>query len=148
MRAIKLISAALGAMVALLIAVLWWTGRPPRRPGSLSSSAIHFEPNNVPFTLHETGYWLDCWFDGRANVDRCKLTDVKGTQLFEDVFLPCEGQSPLPQRDLVFDARRTGYKWTGSYDKGISVPVVYLANGQILLPRSVYVEAKRHAGCS
>lgn len=147
MRVMKLIGGALGVMIALIVVVLWWTGRPPRRPASVSSSALHFEPNNVPFTLHKTGYWLDCWFDERTNVDRCKLTDVKGTALFEDVFLPCEGQSPL-QRDLVFDARRTGYTWTGSYDKGINVPVVYLENGQILLPRSAYVEAKHHAGCS
>ena len=131
-----------------LIALLWWTGRPPQRPVNLSSRALHFEPNNVPFTLHKTGYWLDCWYDEQARVDRCKLTDVYGKGLFEDVFLTCEGEAPLFQKDLVFDARRTGYTWTWSYEKGISVPVIYLANGQILLPRSAYAEAKHHGGCS
>lgn len=148
MRGMKLIGAALGVMVILFVVFLWWTGLPPRRPASVSSSALHFEPNNVPFTLHKTGYWLDCWFDESANIDRCKLTDVRGAALFEDEFLPCDGQAPLSQRDLVFDARRTGYTWTGSYEKGISVPVIYLANGQILLPRSAYAEAKHHGGCS
>ena len=130
-------------MFLLAVVVLWWTGRPPRRPTSLSSNALHFEPNNVPFTLHQTGYWLDCWLDEHANTDRCKLTDVKGNALFEDVFLPCEGGSPVPKSDLVFDERPTGYSWTGSYEKGISVPVIFLANGQILLPRSIYEEAKK-----
>jgi hypothetical protein len=148
MQVIKLIGAGLGAMIVGALVILWWTGRPPRRPSNVSARALHFEPNNVPFTLHKTGYWLDCWFDERANIDRCKLSDVKGTALFEDEFLPCEGPSPLPQSDLVLDVRRTGYTWTGSYEESISVPVIYLANGQILLPRRVYGEAKKHGGCS
>lgn len=104
MRSITLIGATLGTLIVLAVVVVWWTGRPPRRPSGLSPNALHFEPSNVPFTLHQTGYWLDCWLDEHADVDRCKLTDVKGNALFEDVFLPCEGQSPVPKSDLVFDA--------------------------------------------
>jgi hypothetical protein len=148
MRIIKPIGAILGTMIFVAAVVVWWTGRPPRRPINLSPHALHFEPSNVPFTLHQTGYWLDCWLDEHANSDRCRLTDVKGSALFEDVFLPCDGQSPVPQSDLVFDARRTGYTWTGSYEKGVSVPVIFLTNGQILLPRSAYEESrKRTVGC-
>jgi hypothetical protein len=91
---------------------------------------------------------LDCWLDEHANVDRCKLTDVQGNALFEDVFLPCEGEAIFPKSDLVFDVRRTGYSWTGSYEKGINVPIIYLVNGQILLPKSAYKESKRTVDCS
>ncbi len=148
MRSITLIGATLGTLIVLAVVVVWWTGRPPRRPSGLSPNALHFEPSNVPFTLHQTGYWLDCWLDEHADVDRCKLTDMKGNALFEDVFLPCEGQSPVPKSNLVFDARRTGYTWTGSYEKGIKVPVVFLVGGQILLPKSAYEEAKKTVDCS
>ena len=138
----------LGTVIILTAIVLWWEGHKPRRPPTVSSNALYVLPNNVPFTLHKTGYWLDCWFDEHANVDRCKLTNEQGTGSFEDVFLPCVGQTPLPQGELVFDTRWTGYTWTRTPDKGINVPVVYLKDRQVLLPQRFYAEAKRDAGCS
>jgi hypothetical protein len=138
----------LGTVIILAVGVLWWLGHKPRRPRTVSSHALYVLPNNVPFTLHKTGYWLDCWFDQHAKVDRCKLTDENGNGTFEDVFLPCVGQTPLKQWELVFDTRWTAYTWTRSPDKGINVPVVYLKDRQVLLPQSFYAEAKRGAGCS
>lgn len=144
MRAIKLIGAILGTMMVLAVVVLWWAGRPPRRPASLSSNALYIEKGVVPFKLSSTpGDWLDCWFDEHEQVDRCKMTDESGKLEFEDVFLPYEGQSPLLQDKLVFDTRRTGHVWTGSYEKGTRIPVVYLSDGEILLPRSEYEKAKQ-----
>ncbi len=140
--------AAVGTVIILAVIALWWEGHTPRRPRSVSSNALFVLPNNVPFTLHKTGYWLDCWFDKQASVDRCKLTDEKGIGSFEDVFLPCIGQTPLPQTELVLKARWTGRVWTRSPDTGINVPVVYLENDQVLLPQSFYREAKRNVGCS
>jgi hypothetical protein len=144
----KFTSVVLGAVIILAAVVLWWEGHNPRRPRTVSSNALYVLPNNVPFTLHKTGYWFDCWFDKHASVDRCKLTDEKGAGSFEDVFLPCIGQTPLPQGELVFDTRWTGSTWTRSPDKRINVPVVYLEDRQVLLPQSFYAEAKRDAGCS
>ncbi len=138
----------LGTVIILTAIVLWWGGHKPRRPRTVSSNALYVLPNNVPFTLHKTGYWLDCWFDENANVDRCKLTDENGTRSFEDVFLPCVGQTPLPQGELVFNTRWTGYIWTRSPEKGINAPVVQLQDGQVLLPQSFYAQAKRDARCS
>ena len=144
----KFTGVVLGAVVVLVAVVLSWAGRPPQRPHGVSPNALHVEPNNVGFTLHKKGYWLDCWFDKDANVDRCRLTNAKGTGLFEDAFLPCVGQTPLPQSELVLNARWTGNTWTQSQDKRINVPVVFLENGQILLPRSLYTEARQEVYCS
>lgn len=98
--------------------------------------------------IAKTGYWVDCWFDEHANVDRCKLADEKGTVSFEDVFLPCIGKEPLHQSVFVFNGRRlwTAYIWNRSPEKGTEVPVVFV-NGQVLLPRSFYAEAKRDVYC-
>jgi hypothetical protein len=142
MHAIKLIGALLGAMIVVVIAVLWWAGRAPRRPTDLSPNALYIERGVVPFKLPSTGEWLDCWFDDHERVDRCKLTDKKGTLEFEDVFLPYDNQPPPPQTKLVLDRRRTGQVWTGSYEKGTLIPVVYLTDGEILLPRSEYEKSK------
>jgi hypothetical protein len=66
--------------------------------------------------------------------------------VFEDVFLPCVGQTPLPQNELVFK-RETGQTWIQSHDKGVNVPAVYVRYGQILLPRSLFAEARQQVYC-
>ena len=143
----KLSRVIVGTLVVLAAFVLLWAGHKPRRPHTVSSNAFYVLPNNVPFRLHKTGYWLECWFDQHENVDRCKLTDENGNGTFEDVFLPCVGQTPLPQSELVFK-RFTGDTWTQSRDKRANVPVVYLDNGQMLLSRSLFAEAKQQVYCS
>src|ERR1700756_188486 len=99
----KFIGIVFGTVIVPIAVVLWWAGGPPQRPHSVSSNALHVEPNKVGFTLRQTGYWVDCWFDKDSSVDRCKLTDAKGTELFEDAFLPCVGQTPYDQSELVID---------------------------------------------
>ena len=64
----KFTRVVLGTVIILTAIVLWWEGHKPRRPRTVSSNALYVLPNNVPFTLHKTGYWLDCWFDEHANV--------------------------------------------------------------------------------
>jgi len=137
----------LGTVIILAAGLLWWLGHKPRRPLTVSSNALYVLPNNVPFTFHKTGYWLDCWFDQHAKVDRCKLTDENGNGVFEDVFLPCGGQTSLPQSELVFNTHRTGYTWTRSPDGRINAPIVQLKHGQVLLPQSFYAEAKSDVYC-
>jgi hypothetical protein len=143
----KFSRAVLGTVLILAASFLWWVGHKPGRPHTVSSNALYVLPNNVPYTLHKTGYWLECKFDPHENVDRCKLTGENGNAVFEDVFLPCVGQTPLPQSELVFK-RLTGDTWTQSPDKKVNVPVVYLDNGQMLISRSLYAEAKQEVYCS
>jgi hypothetical protein len=143
----KLSRVIVGTVIILAAFVLWWVGHKPRRPHTVSPNALYVLPNNVPFRLHKTGYWLECRFDQHENVDRCKLSDENGNAAFDDVFLPCVGQTPLSQSELVFKWR-TGETWTQSPDKRINVPVVYLDNGQMLLSRSLFAEAKQQVYCS
>ena len=143
----KFSRAAAGAAIILAAFVLWWEGHTPRRPRTVTPGAIFVLPNNVPFTLHKTGYWLECWLDKQASADRCKLTNERGKETFQDVFLPCVGHTPLAQSDLLFKSR-TGSRWIRSSDSRINVPIIYLENGQLLLPQSFYAEAEQQVYCS
>ncbi len=136
-----------GTVIILAALVLWWAGHKPRRPGTVSSNALYVLPNNVPFALYRRGYWLECSFDQFENVDRCRLTDENGTISFEDVYLPCVGHTPLSQRELVFNPQQTGRVWTRSPDNRINAPVIHLENGQDLLPKSSYAQAKGEVYC-
>lgn len=129
-----------GTLVVLAAFVLWWAGHKPRRPRTVASNALYVLPNDVPHRLFQTGYWLECWFDQHDNVDRCKLTDAHGIVSFDDVFIQCEGCTPLTQSELVF-RRETGRTWIQSCDKRVNVPVVYVAYGETLLPRSLKCRA-------
>ncbi len=135
-----------GTLIILAPIVLWWAGHKPRRPHTVSSNALYVLPNNVPFRLHQTGYWLECWFDQHDNVDRCKLTDEHGAVSFEDVFIQCDSCTPLPESELVFEGD-TGHIWIQSCDKRVDVPVIYVKYDQTLLPRSLYGEAKQEVHC-
>ena len=143
----KLSRVVVGTVIMCAAFALWWVGHKPRRPHTVSPNALYVLPNNVPFRLHKTGYWLECWLDQHENVDRCKLTDENGTVSFEDVFLQCKGCTPLPQSELVFK-RETGGTWIQSCDKRVNVPVVYVKYGQTLVPRSIYAEANQEVHCS
>jgi hypothetical protein len=135
-----------GTLIILGAFGVWWTGHKPRRPHTVSSNAVYVVPNNVPVRLRQAGYWLECWFDQRDNVDRCKLTDERGTVSFEDVFLQCKSCTPLPQSELVFRSE-TGRTWVQSCDKRVNVPLIYVAYGETLLPRSLYTEANQEVHC-
>ena len=122
----------------------WWEGRRPERPLDLPTNAIYIESGIVPFKLKSTpGRWIGCWYDSSDKLDHCKVTNENGRLEFEDVFLPYEGEVAVSQSDLAFDVRRTRTVWTGSYENGILVPIIYLTNGQILLPRTIFEKAKR-----
>ena len=133
-------------LAILAVLVIWWAEHKPRRPHDVSSSALYVLPNNVPFRLRQTGYWLECWFEPHENVDRCKLTASNGTVSFEDVFLQCEGCTPLPQSELVFK-RETGGTWVQSCDKRVNAPIIYVKYDQTLVPRSLYAEARQGFHC-
>jgi hypothetical protein len=147
MRVFRTIGAVACGILGIVVAVgllFWWEGRRPERPASLPPNAIYIESGVVPFKLKSTpGRWLGCWYDANDQFDHCKVTNENGWLEFEDVFLPSEGQITVSQSDLVLDIHRTGTLWTGSYEKGITVPVIYLTNGQILLPRTIFEKAKR-----
>jgi len=138
----------LGTLIVLLAVVLLWEGRKTRRPPNVSTNALYVLPDDAQLRLGNKGYWVDCWFDEQANVDRCKLMDAKGTGLFEDVFLPCVGKEPLRQSLFVVNERRHWgvFTWKRFPDKGVTVPVVYVYD-QVLLPRSFYAEAMSDVYC-
>jgi hypothetical protein len=142
----KISRVMVGTIIILAAFVLWWAEHKPRRPHTVSSNALYVVPNNLPLRLRQTGYWLECWFDQHENVDRCKLADTSGNGVFEDVYVTCGSQATIPQSELVYK-RETGRKWIQSPDERVNLPVLYVRYDQILVPRSLYTEAKQEGFC-
>lgn len=136
-----------GAVIVLgIVAVLWSVRRVPQRPHTVSSSAVYLLPSNVPLGSFQNGYWLECWFDQHENNDRCKLADKNGNGVFEDVYVTCGIQATIPQSELSVEPD-TGRTWIQLHKETLNLPVVHVRYGQILVPRSLYVEAKQEGYC-
>jgi len=136
----------LGFMVAVFIVLLLLMVRGtriPKRPANISTWGVFLEVGSVPFKFSTHGDWLECWKDDEVNMDRCKFTDEKGAVYYEDFVVPYDGVSPVPEGQLSIDVVRTGSLHYGVTAKNMSFPVIFLQNGQILLPKSDYEWGKR-----
>jgi hypothetical protein len=135
-----------GTVLILAVFAFGWAEHKPRRPHTVSSTALYVVPDNLPFRFRQPGFWLECWLDHGENVNRCKLTDESGKVSYEDVFLPWPGHTPLPESELLIKPW-TGHAWIQSCDKRINVPVVSVKYGQALVPRSLYAQATHEEHC-
>ena len=133
----------LGALFIAFLALMWWGSRIPKRPSVISPSGIFIERGSVPFKLSTHGDWLDCWQDLSTRMDHCRLTDEKGGLKFEDTFLPYKTEVSIPGPELKIDVNKTGHLWMGVTAEKVSLPIIFLQNGEILLPKSEYEKAKK-----
>lgn len=133
-----------GVVVVLLIAVAvvfvlsWWGARIPSRPKDISENGVFLERGAVPFQFSTHGDWADCWQDSNGKLTRCRFTDEAGVVEFEDVFISETGTSEIRAGDLKIDTSRTASLRT-------SPPLIFLHDGDILLPRSQFEKAKQVA---
>jgi hypothetical protein len=148
----------IGIVILLLAAMLklnhWWANLPPKRPANVPSTAGYYGGLATPFPSLKRGDWVTCWFDSGKNVDRCRVTHVDGTLIYEGVYLPYQSQTPIPQSELLIDSDAmnlaqeqvdVGTPWTKGSDvmDFRVVPLVCLHNGKVLIPEKAYVQGSK-----
>jgi hypothetical protein len=145
MALLKNVIYAVAATSALLIGGLvgmhWLANKVPTRPKAVAQNAAFLWAPAVGFPggLPRRGWWLACWEN--HGHDHCRLSDIDGNTQYQGEFVPYGGKAPLSSDQLEIDTERTTEHkvWIGSE----LVPLVYLKNGEILVPASGYDEAKR-----
>jgi hypothetical protein len=134
---------AVAAVMVLLVAEIgfayWWTGRVPTRPPSVDESAVFLWAPYVGLPGPRRGWWLSCSEDNGRN--RCKLSDVKGSTEYEGEFVPYSGKTTVPADELKIDVEKT--RENKIWIENAWVPLVFLANGKILIPASKYEQGKQ-----
>ena len=125
----------------VITAAYWWANIPPVRPDEVPPTAVFLWGQSVGLPAQKRGSWLNCWFDSEQNVNRCRVTRLDGSLLHEGIFVPYGGQTSIPTRELEIDptASRREAVWV----EGKFVPVVYLRNGSILIPKESYQAGKK-----
>jgi hypothetical protein len=138
MTVFEKMSVALGMVLLLIVAgffgAYWWSSTPPNRPKAVAPTAVFLWAPHVGLPAPRRGWWISCRYD--ANHDYCRLSDIRGSTQYDGEFIAYHTKAAVPASELNIDPEKsTDHKvWVGD----TLVPLVYLKNGDILIPRESY----------
>lgn len=120
-----------------VVGAYWWANTVPSRPKGVSSNAVFLWAPYVGFPGPRRGWWLAC--SEQTGHNRCTLSGVDGNAEYEGEFVPYGRKPAIPADQLRIDPIKTREHkvWVGE----ALVPLVYLDNGEVLVPASKYEEA-------
>lgn len=136
-----IILAIVGASVLVIVGAYWWANIPPKRPQNVSSDAVFLWAGHLGLPAAKHGTWIECWVDTDNGVNRCKLTNMDGTVAYEGIFVANTGKAPVVPYNLKILSEQTGQSvdlWVRI--KGQLIPLVFLKNGSVLIPKDAYQE--------
>lgn len=136
-------STALGLFLLVLaggfFGAHWWSRIPPKRPANVASNAVFLWAPHVGLPAPRRGWWLSCRYE--ANRDYCRLSDIHGNAKYDGEFITYGTKTAVPGSNLTIDPQKSvDHKvWVGN----TLVPLVYLRNGDILIPQESYNAGSR-----
>lgn len=134
---VSTVTAVPGLLIMLVIGRLWYNSVGPFRPRSVPKTAVLLRGPEVGFPGGPQGRWLACWESKGA--DRCRLSALDGTTKYESVFVPYGRKAPLPADQLDIDTNKTTEEDAEAiWLNNTWVPLIYLKNGDVLIPASQY----------
>lgn len=142
-KATVILLASIGVPVLVISGAYWWSNTPPRRPNGVSQNGAFLWSGSVGLPSPRRGNWVECWVDRLNKEDVCRFTDIKGVVYYEGVFLPDQGNIPIPNYDLRIRARFTS-DWAPHVSvRDTYVPLLCLQNGRVLIPKDNYLKGKQ-----
>jgi hypothetical protein len=138
-NAVYFVAAIVAFLIVGVVGVYWWTNRVPSRPPGVRADAVFLWAPAVGLPAPRRGDWLACWEESGQIL--CQLSDIDGSVEYKGEFIPYDQRVPIPAGELRIDSMKTRRNkvWVGS----ALVPLVCLANGNILIPASKYEEGVR-----
>jgi hypothetical protein len=99
-----------------------------RRPIDMPAESTVWIKSPLPFG----GWWLGCWVDSDQQSNRCRVFDriVNPSIVYEGRYVACEGDSPVPLRQLKIKSPRDSRDMWLRPD-GVAV---VLQDGRLLVP--------------
>jgi hypothetical protein len=131
-------STALGIVLLLVVAGFfgahWWSSTRPNRPRGVAPNAAFLWAPHVGLPAPRRGWWISCRYE--TNRDYCRLSDIHGRTQYDAELITYRTKATVPGNELNIDSEKTtDHKvWVGN----TLVPLVYLRNGDILIPLESY----------
>lgn len=129
---------SVGTFIIAVVGAYWWSNTPPKRPSDVSANAVFLWAGHLGLPAPKHGTWIACWTDTTEKVNKCRLTDMNGTVLYEGVFLVDAGENPVPQPDLKIEGEPTSQTNWVPLGGMLAAPLVFLKNGTVLIPKDAY----------
>jgi hypothetical protein len=138
-KVLAVLAATGGVLIISVVGAYWWTNTVPSRPKGVASNAVFLWAPYVGAPGPRRGWWLGC--SEQTGHTRCTLSGVDGNTEYEGEFVPYDHNAAISADQLRIDANKTRENkvWIGE----VLVPLVYLDNGEVLVPTSKYQECKR-----
>jgi hypothetical protein len=152
MKALRIISIVVASIFAMLIIGLIVAYRVsntvPGRPAGVSSDAVFLWAPYVGFPRPRNGSWMSCRKQNENHID-CVLSAMNGASKYRGAFVPYYHKAVLNIGPLPIDPAKT--RDDSVWIKDELVPLVYLTNGEILVPAEGYQQGQkildsRHTG--
>ncbi len=140
----KLILSALVIVGAVLVVRHGAAAFNPALPADMPKNAA-FVPAGYDLAHNEKqGEWIACSNDTEQGADLCRVTDAHGAVIYQGAFLPLSGAHAMSDDQLEVATSGKANIWVdGPFGEG-PVPVIPLANGQLLVPSAdAYALAER-----
>jgi hypothetical protein len=106
---------------------------------------VWIEAPKAPFLWHR-GWWLGCTDDPHNANIRCTL--VSGTDhdvIYSGIYLPCGGSSEELPVNAPVPPRHSSNMWVVTEPDHQLAPIVFLKNGSVLVPASIYQQCATFA---
>jgi len=138
-KAVYMVGALMAALIIGIVVAYWWTSRVPSRPAGVRANAVFLWAPAVGLPAPRRGDWLACWEEGEQTL--CQLSDIDGSLEYKGAFIPFAHKGPIPAGELRIDSMKTrdNKVWVGR----ALVPLVYLENGDILIPAAKFEDGVR-----
>lgn len=139
-KIVVVVSFVVGLSFVGILVAYWWTNTVPSRPKSVRADAVFIWAPHVGVPVPRRGWWIACWESEGKNW--CSVSWIDGTLKYQGEFIPYRRTTSVPTAELIIDAEKTqqadGF-WLGE----TRVRLVYLTNGDVLIPAERYQEGKR-----
>jgi hypothetical protein len=103
-------------------------------PSDMPRSARFSQAGYDVATNQPLGQWVACHPSPEQSADWCRVTDQRGSVVFEGLFLPVDSPDPVLSGQLKLASIDEARLWTFGPAEQAPVPVIPLEDGQRLVP--------------
>jgi hypothetical protein len=127
-------------LVLGIVGAYWHSNTQPSKPKGISADAVFLWAPYVGVPGPRRGWWLSCRQKLKGSI-WCTLSEIDGATKYEGEFIPYQKGVIVASDVLKIDPIKS--RELGVWIDHKNVPLVFLENGEILIPASKYDEGRR-----